>query len=1146
MIVILYEKCAFCVHFACAYYLRKNIFTTLMKKLFTLFALCLTTVYIMADKQVNGIVEDEKGDPVIGASITVPGTSLGTISDYEGTFSITVPDDAKTLMVTYVGMKQQEVPVKGNVRVVLHENSEVIQEVVVTGYANVSKGSFAGSAVAVDADKIEKKSPSEVTKALAGEVAGVQVVNTSGQPGTNASIRIRGIGSIYGSSTPLYVVDGVPYQAGDVASIDPGDIASTTILKDATATSLYGSRGANGVIVITTKKGTSGETGKIDVDVKYGANMHLLPLYDVISDPKEYVEMAWQSIYNSLNGSYATEEKLIQAVNNTLFSAKGLSGRYNLWTDGGNQLIDGYTGKFYSDVTMKEQYKSLISWKDAIFRVGQKADATVRISGGSEKTTYYTSFGYLKDEGYYIGSDYDRFNVRSNIEYQPKKWLKASLNVAYAYSKMNAAGQGSNMNNGFAYVNEIPPIYPVFVYGSTYNGAGTIREGKYSYGNGKFNRTIMSNGYILYDPKTGGPMFDYGMYEGTGRGYGSGINPAGSLVWDRDYVSQHQVVANAVLDFKLYEGLKFSLNAGVQYLGVNESTYTNGFYGDAANIGRVAKGFDSYLAYTISQQLSYNKTLDNHVIDMYAVHETNYLTNSSSAGGMNHLAALKGESVLEWGNAVQMSYMTSSTTTQVLDSYLANASYWYDERYGITANYRADGSSKFARGHRWGHFGSVGATWKFTNEQFMQGQDILKNGKLRLSWGANGNQGISNFLFEDHYSIEYVDGDVGYVWTYKAAEDITWERTQVVDLGVEFDISKYLTAEIDYFYKYTDNLLMPRYTASSQGYSYRWVNGGSMSNNGVEFQLNVHAVDTRNVKLDIRLNGGHYHNKVLSLPADIDTETEMVYNGGIVKGHSLYDYNVPQYAGVDAESGKALYVAYYDANLGSFGYTSANERQARGEKGTNYIGNVYLYREEHPEADIQTTTTDLYPYAGSDYIGKSAEYALEGGIGFDLEVYGVALSVMCPYRIGGYGIDYSYAQLMNSDKVGRINWHTDMRGAWNSQMTAEQKQAIADMGKAGIPRLSNGTDTYANYTSDRFLVSNSYLSLYNVRLGYKFQKKLIEKIKLNQLELYVTADNLAILTARKGYNPMTSYAGASDTYQYTPLSTIMGGIKLQF
>jgi TonB-dependent SusC/RagA subfamily outer membrane receptor len=196
-------------------------------------------------------------------------------------------------------MATQEVAVGKNLRIVLQENSEVIQEVVVTGYGNVSKGSFAGSAQAVNADDIEKKSPTEISKALAGEVAGVQVVTTTGQPGEAASVRIRGIGSLNASSAPLYIVDGVPYEAAYISTIDPGDIASTTILKDATATSLYGSRGANGVIVITTKKGTSGEQGRIDVDIKYGANMRLLPMYDVITDPQEFVEMAWMSLYNA-------------------------------------------------------------------------------------------------------------------------------------------------------------------------------------------------------------------------------------------------------------------------------------------------------------------------------------------------------------------------------------------------------------------------------------------------------------------------------------------------------------------------------------------------------------------------------------------------------------------------------------------------------------------------------------------------------------------------------------------------------------------------------------------------------------------------------------------------------------------------------
>lgn len=1095
-----------------------------MKKIFMLLALCLVSLGIMAEKQISGVVVDEKGEPIIGASVQVKGTTTGTISDYDGEFALSVPDDATTLTVSFVGMQTQEVEIKKNMRVVMHEASEIIQEVVVTGYGNVSKGSFAGSAQAVNSETIEKKSPSEISKALAGEVAGVQVVTTSGQPGTSASIRIRGIGSVHGGTSPLYVVDGVSYD-GDISSIDPGDIASTTILKDATATSLYGSRGANGVILITTKRGSSNTEGKIDVDVKYGANMRLLPLYEVVSDPAEYVEMSWLGIYNTTQS--ATETGRIQRTNDALFSAKGLPTMYNLWNLPGNALI-GNDGKFWPDAKeqMKPGYENMSSWSDAIFRVGQKAEATVRISGGADKTTYYTSFGYLKDEGYYIGSDYDRFSVRSNISHQAKKWLKGTLNMSYTYSKTNAVGQGSNMNNGFAYVNGIPPIYPVYLY----NEDGTPQ----------------------WDSKTQDYAFDYGMAEGSGRAFGTGINPAGSLRYDRDNTLQHHFSGVGSLEFKLYKDLKLTVNASVLYAGITNSKHTNAFYGDAAGLGRVSKTQQSYMTFMSNQLLEYNTIIGDHSIRAMAGHETYFVRNAQTYGSMNGVAATSGENVLEWGNAVKTGNMSSSVANQALESYLATASYTYNERYGFTANYRADGSSKFAKGHRWGHFGSVGLMWMFTNENFMQpASKYLSNGKLRVSWGVLGNQnGITSNLFQDQWNIEYgKDGKPSYVWVYKGNENLTWERTQTLDVGVEFDMSKYLSAEIDYFYKMTDNMLFPRYVNPSMGYSYEYTNGGKLENQGVELQFNVHAVNARNVKLDIRLNGSHYTNKIKALPESIETDNEMVMNGSMAVGHGLYDWFMTRYAGVDWETGEALYVGYYDANLGSWGTSnSAATLQSLGKTGNNYISNVYEYKVKNPDADIQEYLCKgrESQYAGSDFVGLSASPDFSGGFGIDLDVYGVTLSVTCSYGIGGYGYDNTYAQLMNSDKAGSYNWHVDMRGAWNDLMSDDEKKAVAAQGTNAIPRLSNGSDLYANKASTRFLTSNSYLALNNIRLGYTFPKKWMEKIKFNSLSLYVTADNIAVLSARKGYNPIVSFSGTSDSYQYTPLSTIMGGIKFQF
>ena len=680
-----------------------------MKKIFTLLFLAAISLGLFAEKRVSGVVLYENGEPVIGASIQAQGTTQGTISDYDGQFEMEVPESVKTLVVSFVGMATQEVNAGKNLRIVLKENTEVIQEVVVTGYGNVSKGSFAGSAQAVDAENIEKKSPTEVSKALAGEVAGVQVVTTTGQPGEAASIRIRGIGSLYGGSNPLYIVDGVPYDGDYIATIDPGDIASTTILKDATATSLYGSRGANGVIVITTKKGTSGEEGRIDVDIKYGANMRLLPMYDVITDPQEYVEMAWMSLYNT--SSRALDYKKIQDANDMLFGPKGIPLQYLLWQvegisndKAGSLLIDN-NGKFKTaadGVTYKPGMDNLPSWRDAIFRTGQKVDATVKISGGTGKTTYFVSGGYLRDEGYYIGSSYDRFTIRSNVDFEPKKWLKGNVNMAYTYSTQDAAGQGDNMNNGFAYVNQIAPIFPVYLY----NEDGTIQT----------------------DPKTGGYAYDYGMFEGAGRAYGAGINPAGSLRYDRDNRVQHFVMAGGSLEFKLYKGLKLTVNANVQYSGLTQSEYTNAYYGDAAGIGRTAKMQANQIWFTSNQLLEYNSVFGEHNIRVMAGHESQMAVTSVSYGGKSHVAATEGDNVLEWGNAVQISYLTSYKNSTALESYLATASYIYNERYGITANYRADGSSKFAKGHRWGHFGSVGGSWMFTNEHFMEGTPAYMTG----------------------------------------------------------------------------------------------------------------------------------------------------------------------------------------------------------------------------------------------------------------------------------------------------------------------------------------------------------------------------------------------------------------------------------
>ena len=1094
-----------------------------MKRISTLLFFVALSLGLFAQKQVSGVVLDVNGDPVIGASIQAKGSTQGTISDYDGKFEMSVPETVQTLVVSFVGMATQEVEAGKNLRITLTENSEVIQEVVVTGFGNVSKGSYAGSAQAVKAEDIEKKSPSELSKALAGEVAGVQVINSSGQPGTNATIRIRGIGSLNGSSAPLYVVDGVTYD-GDISSIDPGDIASTTILKDATATSLYGARGANGVIVITTKKGsTSGDGGHIDVDVKYGANMRLLPLYDVITSPEEYVTLSWQSIYNAQRtvNNVTSVKTAVTNTNNLLYSGSGLPVGYNIWDAAGKFLINAYgpdgvtvQPSFDPDVRRKAGYENLESWKDAIFRIGQKVDANVKIHGGTEKVKYYTSFGYLMDEGYYQSSDFNRFSVRSNIDYEPKKWLKGNVNLAYTYYSLNNPDQNGDgaMNNGFYYINAIPSIYPVY-----------MRD---------------ENGNIPVDPRTGQLMYDYG--DVLHRSFGMGINPAGSLRLDKENQVQHEVDAKTSLEFKLYKGLKFTVNAGLHYYNNRYSDMTNKYYGDAEGIGRIAQQNSNLFTVSAQEMLEYNGTFGDHTMRVMAGHENYLYLVNAQVGYKSYMA--DGQSI-ELSNAVKMNSVEGNSTRYALDAYFATGMYTYKERYTITANYRADGSSRYAKGHRWGHFGSVGAAWTFSNEEFMEpAKDWVKDGKLRLSWGVLGNQINSLYSYTNTYSIVNMNDEIAYIESSKGNPNITWERSNIVDLGLEFSIGKYLDAELDYFYKLTDNMLFPRAVAPSVGYGSIPTNDAKMVNQGLEFQFKVHAVDMRNVKLDIMFNGAHYKNYMTQMPVDyIDAdgkEHRMLMNGAMSVGHSLYDHYTYRYMGVDPEDGQSLFEAYYDIREGEFMDPTA-------DGGYNYIPSLHqwiLEQEdlgvENPRQYLASTTTKDATEAAAQYVGKSYLPDLSGGVGFDLEVYGVTLSATCSYQIGGFGYDNTYIQLMANDQVGSHNYHVDARKAWTENNR-----------DTDVPRFSNGAgqyDSYATTGSTRFLTSNSYFSLNNIQLGYNFPKKLIEKIKLNKLSLYVNATNLAIATARRGYNPMTSFTGSSDTHGYSPLSTIMGGVKFTF
>jgi len=1083
------------------------------------------------DRTVSGtVLDDASKETLIGVSVTVKGTTVGTITDVDGKFEITLPEGSSVLVFEFTGYTKKEMPAKNGMSVLLEDSSEQLETVEV--FAGVTKGKgYSGSAQTLSADAIEKKNPSDITKALAGEFAGVQVVTSSGQPGTTANIRMRGINSVNAGTSPLYVVDGIPYY-GDISSIDPSDIASTTILKDATATALYGSRGANGVILITTKKGTAGTEGKIDVDVKFGLNMRLIPLYETINDPKQYTELGWQGFYtNSFKGN--NHSAATTFANNALFrnvdyDAKyGVSVNYNPFDTEGKFLINPETGRFYNDVDYLYRPEN---WAKHIFHTGKKYEATVKFSGGSEKVTYYTSFGFLNDEGYYIQSDWKRFTARSNVDFEPKKWLKGNLNLAYAYNIINSPGQGDNMNSGFQYINGMPPIYPVYQHARF---VGYDAKGKSIY-----ERTKDP----IYDPIIKGPAYDYGLYDDWGRPFGTGINPAGALQLDKELTNAHNLDGSSVWEVQFYKDLKFMAYVGFQYYGGLTSELTNMFYGDAEGLGRIDKSTVSYMNLVGLQMLQYQKTiLDDHNIDAFIAHNASMDNYSWSQG---YKSQLFNPYDLEFSNAAVLDGLYSGKHKEMRESYLGQIRYNYKETYFINFNGNLDASSNFAKGYRWGKFGSVGASWTVTKEKFMKDtKSWLTNLRLRASYGVAGNDGIGDFRYTDLYGLSVIDKQPAIYWAYKGVDSITWERSNILDIGLEITIKKdRLKLEVDYYNRVTNKLLFPRPVAPSLGYTSILSNDGSIKNAGIDWMITSKVVKTRNVELSLRLNGNFNRSKVLALPYEMrfGDRRQQIMSGSLAVGHALDEWYFRSYAGVDPETGESQWIQYYDENV-----------DPDGVKDT-YIIDVYTYTHQdtedgsllYPDADIRTKITKNMSKAGYNFIGKRRGPYVYGGFGIDFTAYGFELSAMFNYQLGGYGYDNIYAQMMGDEAYGQTSWHKDMLGAWKH----ENYPGGGNTG-TNVPRLTGGLGQYApyaNYLSDRFLTSNNAFQISNVKLAYYFPKRWIKKALLNSLSVWVSGDNLYVASARKGYFPFASFSGTNHRSQYVPLSTFLGGIKLQF
>ena len=1061
----------------------------------TLLLVLVVQISFAQQKQVTGNVIDEEGLPLPGVNVVVKGTSNGTTTDFDGDYSISAAE-GQTLVFSYVGFLPQEklIGAENEIDVVLNLDAGTLEEVVVVGYGTATKQSFTGTATKVDGELLDRKNVSDVSQALAGEAAGVRVINTSGQPGTEATIRIRGIGSVNGNRDPLFVVDGVPFN-GNISSINPADIESTTILKDAAATSIYGARGANGVIVITTKDG-SRSGSFVEVELKTGQNFQLLPRYSTIESPERYIELAYESVANE--GQYAYDSDPAGWAQAYLFHDRyGINNRYNIWGVPVSELIDPATGQVREGV---ERVYDPEDWEDYGYQASTRTEANLRMSGGNEKSTYYASMGYLKDVGYIVNSDYERYSARLNITHEVKDWLSGSMDLGYALSESNQNGQSEDSGSIFWFSDNIPSIYPLF-----------LRD---------------ENGEIVPDPIFGGNQYDYGV----GRGFGALTNAIADAHYDVNQTIRHEINANTSLTATLADGLTLETRFGLQYFNDSDDIQNNPFYGSAAGQnGSIFKRKIERFSYNFLQLLRYRKSFGDHSLEAFVAHEANSWEQKLMSASMSNLVVADG---LELNNGVVSTPPSSYTNDYTLESYFGQINYDFGDKYFLSGTVRRDGSSRFLGDNKWGTFGAVGAAWVLSNEDFLADQNTFSNLKLKASYGLIGEQaGVGFYPGYDLFSVNNLNGGLSLIFDEKGNPDLTWETSKMFQTGVEFGLGKYLDASVDYYVKNTDDLLFERRVAPSVGYAILNVNDGKLRNTGIEFDLTGHIISQEDLFLDLSINGEIVQNELLEMPIEPATgEPKLLDIAGYygrAEGHSIYDFYLREWAGVDPETGVAQWNLYFnDAN--SNGVLDTGEQR---------IASLYEYLNENPEneGNVAQTTTTSYSQATQKFVGKSAVPDVRGAFNLATGYKGFTLSAQFLYQLGGYSYDFVYARLMHNDMVGSNNWHTDILNRW------QEPGDITD-----VPRLSNNADINVSSASTRFLTKSDFLSLNNVRLGYTVPAAYTENIGVSNLSIYVSGDNLMLLSERDGFNPSVSEAGESDWYTYSPLSTVTAGVKVKF
>lgn len=905
-----------------------------MRKLLLLLAcFCMAVSQLFAQNRVvTGKVTDDKGAPIPNATVIIRGArSLGTSTSTDGSFSISIPPTARSLVVSAINFKPLEMSIgnKGVIDFTLESSNTSLDEVVVVGYGTQRKATSTSSIVKVGGDKLENRPFTSVDQMLQGASAGLQSSSSTGQPGANQAIRIRGVGSFtYGGAQPLYVVDGVQINGGDLsngngvstansgtfnvnpstnvlATMNANDIESITVLKDAAATSIYGSRGANGVILITTKSGKQGKA-QFRADVEIGNNKAILP-------PPKGRPLRAKDWLMMLRESYVNGGYTDASITTSLHQYGDTSG---LDTD----------------------------WLGLVTRNGTQQQYNLSATGGEGKIKYYLSGGYFKQEGTTIGTDLKRLTGNTKITYAATNRLTLTTKITVGSVNQNSALASSGTSGGGGYFGN--PTYVALTLRPTqtpYNADGTLNVST------------------------------------ANTGFPSHYNPLYIAAHDKRWLKAFQGMANQSLEYRIIEGLKFTSTMGLQYTTNEEYQFNNPYHGDAS--GSAGQGIAYY---TRNFLYDWVNQFDYH-------HDFSVLGDKklSLEAKLGH-EGIKNDFFQQVGNVTNFPnydfYLSTNGATSTngkvtgsnytFEGYFTSATLSLSDKYSLYGSYRRDASSRFSANNRWGNFASVGASWTLTNEEFLKPMArTLSLLKIRASYGSNGNAEIPNYAWRALYSYGYnYNGVAGGRFDQIGNENLTWEKNKQTDIGVDIGLlSNRINITFDYYKRVTKDALLPQNVSRTSGFSSFINNVGDLENKGYEITLNLIPVQTKDVTWEINANLTHNKNTVTKLPAgdQANLQNASFY---LRKGLSMYSFYTRGWAGVDPADGAAMW------------YTDSSKKTTTKTRGSAALFFVGKQADPKYYGSIGSTVTvkgislnfDFY-YNYGNYIQEAyAQYFLDG------------------------------------------------------------------------------------------------------------------------------------------------------------------------